>query len=117
MENREVLFPEPVGPVNKTMPWGRVRACSTCSKLVPQSPNSSRTEALEDSFKIRMATFSPSTIGKVLTLSAYCPLPICTLKRPSCGARRSSILRLDKILIRLTSADRTFLDRKSGVEG
>src|SRR3990172_10803660 len=81
--NREVLLPEPVGPVKRTIPCGRVRAVSRFSKLVPQKPKSSKVLALDDSFSILITTFSPSTIGKVLTRKAYSPLPTLTLKRPS----------------------------------
>ena len=79
------------------------------SRLCPQYPNSSKLKALVDSSKIRITTFSPSMTGNVDTRSANISPFKLILKRPSCGERCSSILRLLSIFIRLTNAPRTFL--------
>src|SRR4030067_1009039 len=57
------------------------------------------------SSKSRIATFSPREVGIVATLKSISLPPTSTLKRPSWGIRFSSILRLERILIRETTEE------------
>ena len=106
--NKLVDFPDPVGPVTRIIPFGWAIASFTVASDRPQYPSWSSLTAWFDSSKIRMTTFSPSAIGNVETRSAYCFPETFILNRPSCGTRRSSIFRLERILMRLTKAPWTF---------
>ena len=51
-----------------------------------------------------MTTPSPKSIGMTLTRTSTCRPPTWNLMRPSCGMRRSAMLRLARILMRLMIA-------------
>jgi hypothetical protein len=54
--------------------------------------------------RIRITIFSPKSTGRVDTRKSITRLPIFSLRRPSCGTRRSAILSWERILTREVSA-------------
>ena len=68
------------------------------------NPNFCRSSVRFDLSRIRSTIFSPKMTGSVETRKSMTRLPILSLIRPSCGTRRSAMLRFDRILTRLVSA-------------
>ena len=97
-----VVFPLPVGPVDRTIPNDLLNAFVTflmSSSPIPRSASDILLERDESSLK---TTFSPSTTGMIETLISRFSLSSFILILPSWGARCSSVLRLDIILILIT---------------
>ena len=88
-EYKLVDFPEPVGPVIKTIPLDSLRSC-----VIFSSTNGSSASLAMVNFSWlskRKLTLSPSTVGTVATrTSMVCPSN-WRLILPSCGKRRSAM--------------------------
>ena len=101
---RVVVFPEPVGPVTRIIPFGnsitsrnlRIRSCDI--------PTLFKSSEITDLSRIRHTTLSPNIVGRTLTRkSTGFPATISRI-RPSCGSRFSAISRLANTLIRVVIA-------------
>ena len=91
--NSVVDLPEPVGPVTRSAPVGRVTICDSVSRISSASPSSSSVGGFFDLSSRRMTTDSPSTVGRVATrMSSMRPAAAALSEmRPSCGFRRSAM--------------------------
>ena len=99
-EYRVVDFPEPVGPVTRKIPSGKL---ITCSKIVWSSekkPSWGRPKLRLSLSRIRITMLSPCTVGRVETRRSITFLPTFTLMRPSRGTRFSARLTLAINLVR-----------------
>ena len=104
-----VVFPLPVGPVTRTMPYGSVMArrkrCRSRGLKPNRSSRRSETPAVIASLsRIRTTTASPNTLGKIDTRKSTVLRSIRSRNRPSCGIRRSA----------MSSSDITFRREISG---
>ncbi len=103
-----VVFPEPVGPVTSTIPYGLRMARIRSFSAFGSKPNFWRSSVRLPLSRIRSTIFSPKITGSVETRKSITRLPILSLMRPSCGTRRSAMFRLDMILTRDVSAAFSF---------
>ena len=62
---KDVVFPDPVGPVIRIMPFGLVISCSSSFNNFGGKPSSSIGTEIEFGFKIRITTDSPYAPGRV----------------------------------------------------
>ncbi len=99
-----VVFPEPVGPVTSTIPYGFCTASIRSASARGSMPNFSRSSVRLPLSRIRRTTFSPNSVGSVETRKSTTFLPSLILMRPSCGTRRSAMFRFAMILKREMSA-------------
>src|SRR3989344_3384146 len=63
VEYSVVVFPEPVGPVTRMMPCGRLTSASQRSASCWAKPRASRSLTALSGSKIRMTIFSPNAVG------------------------------------------------------
>ncbi len=103
-----VVFPEPVGPVTSTMPYGLRMALRRFSSDLGSKPNVFRSSVRLPLSRIRSTIFSPNSTGNVETRKSITREPILSLMRPSCGTRRSAMLSCAMIFTRDVSAARIF---------
>src|SRR5580700_809040 len=101
IEYSVVVFPEPVGPVNKIMPWGWLRQSASVEYCQSENPMDSKS-GMDMVPKTLITTFSPKSEGSVETRRSADLFWSLALNRPSCGARRSAISREERILMRET---------------
>ena len=111
-EYRVLVFPDPVGPVTSTIPYGFKIAFSNLTSDSDSKPSlviSSRRFSLSSN---RSTIFSPHNVGSVLTRKSNCfflPLIfIFSMMRPSCGSRFSLMSSLAMILSREVIASFNF---------
>ena len=86
------------------MPLGRLMPFRIARRARPAYPICSISKLLPDLSSKRITTCSPHTTGLIAIRRSTSFAATFTVNWPSCGIRCSSILRLDKILIRLTRA-------------
>ena len=99
---RVVDLPEPVGPTMTMPPSGALSAASKRARLSPTSPSDASVGGSGETSRMRMVRFSPYMLGmEARRRSTASPLDSSKLVRPSCGSRRSAMLRLPMILRRL----------------
>ena len=104
-----VVFPDPVGPVTSTMPYGDSMAPMKSLSALSVKPNLVRSRVRFPWSRIRITIFSPNSVGSDETRNSTVLLFILILMRPSCGTRRSEISRSLMILTReVTAALRRF---------
>ncbi len=102
-EYSDTVFPLPVGPVTRIMPWGRWIASMYRSSWCASKPSRSRLMTPPAESRIRITTFSPCTVGKVLTRKSTARFfDSVIFIRPSCGTRRSAMSRRERIFTRAT---------------
>jgi len=99
-EYRVVVFPEPVGPVTSTMPYGFRIADRKSFMLAGSKPSFSRSMLRFVLSRMRMTIFSPKIVGSEFTRRSMVRLMTLILMRPSCGTRRSAMSRSAMILSR-----------------
>jgi len=99
-EWRVVVFPEPVGPTTRKMPYGLVITCISRSRTRSGAISIRGSGLL--SARIRKTTSSfPSAVGRVATRnSTLLASVVVNLIFPSCGFLRSEISRSANTLIR-----------------
>ena len=99
-----VVLPEPVGPVITIMPCGSIsslRSSASSSASSPSLPISSRPRSRGSR---RITADSPYCVGMVATRTSNSVRATRTRAAPSCGRRRSAMLRPARILMREISA-------------
>ena len=89
-----MVLPDPVGPVIKIIPVGRIKFLLIISKALPVNPNPSRVWAFTPSANNLITIFSPLKTGSTETLTEYLYSSVSILNRPSCGSRCSSSFKL-----------------------
>ncbi|CSA91012.1 Uncharacterised protein [Vibrio cholerae] len=100
-----VDLPEPVGPVTRMIPCGRLikrRKLSWLCAVIPKLCRSRRVAFLSSK---RITTRSPCDEGMVETRTSTARPPIRSEIRPSCGTRFSAMSSLAITLTRETSSD------------
>ncbi|OQA09191.1 MAG: hypothetical protein BWY66_00669 [bacterium ADurb.Bin374] len=102
-EYRVVVFPEPVGPVTSTMPFGALTPSMNSSSTCGSKPRSVRLTLRLPWSSRRMQTFSPQTHGTSETRRSTLRSARWSLMRPSCGQRVSAMSRFAMTLMRLTT--------------
>ena len=95
-----VDLPEPVGPVKKINPCGKLAASINKRFCSGSKPSLSTFISPVPLSKIRSTSFSPNTAGQTDTRTSILRFWNWIPKLPSCGKRFSAISSLDKILIR-----------------
>ncbi len=102
-------MPLPVGPQTRIKPCGmeNIRLYRSKSRVV--NPRASTSWNRISGSMIRMTTFSPNATGTVEIRISTSTLPLSVLIRPSWGRRFSAMSRRERLLIRLTMAECTFL--------
>lgn len=86
-----VVLPDPVGPVQRMMPFGYFRCLKIIPLLLPSMPSSSNGGTLMDLSTIRITRHSHRTLGNVLarrSISLFVKVTLDTLA--SCGTLFSS---------------------------
>ena len=99
-----VDLPLPVGPLVNTIPFGRLMPLRIVRSERPAYPICSRSNKFPALSSRRITTCSPHTTGLIAMRRSTSLSLTRTVNCPSCGIRCSSIFKLDKIFIRLTSA-------------
>ena len=95
VEYSVVVLPEPVGPVTKMMPCGRVISSPQRLASSFEKPKASKFLSAAPGSKIRITSFSPKAVGKEDRRISTSDPPLGppsgrrVLMRPSCGLRRS----------------------------
>ena len=112
---REVVLPEPVGPVTRMMPFGSFRAPRKASSASVDMPSRSSVSPAWSLSRIRSTTRSPARDGRVETRTSSVLPPRVSGIRPSCGTRFSAMSSRAMTLMRDTSSGviRGFSDRVS----
>ncbi|MCY1229434.1 hypothetical protein D9M72_417980 [compost metagenome] len=105
VEYSVVVLPEPVGPVTRMMPLGRVTSCSQRCASCCAKPSASRSFTAVSGSKMRITIFSPKAVGKVdRRISISSPRMLRVLMRPSSGRRFSTTSMRPSSLMRATIA-------------
>ena len=68
---RVVVFPQPVGPVLKIIPKGRLINVAIFCSMVSERPRSDKVKRRIFSLRIRKAIFSPLMVGAIDTRLSY----------------------------------------------
>ena len=101
-----VVFPLPVGPVTRMIPFGSaIRRCKLAC-VASSSPSFVKSSSTRVRSRILITTLSPNTVGNVETRMSISTPRTTVLMRPSCGNRRSAISSLAMIFIRVVNAAR-----------
>ena len=104
-----VVLPLPVGPVTSTMPNGRAIASRSVAISPASKPSESKSSCTSWRSRMRSTALSPCIVGDVATRKSM-SLPCTeTRMRPSCGRRRSAMLRPAMTLMRDTMGADTAL--------
>ncbi len=106
-----VVLPEPVGPVERIKPCGRLMFNLTTLRASRRKPKASRLKGFADSKSKRITTFSPLKTGIMETRKESLYSSFSILKRPSWGKRCSSIFKLESTLSRATTPGKIFFGK------
>ncbi len=99
-----VVLPLPVGPVMTIMPCGSFSNRLSATSSAGENPSFSTTSRPRSFGRIRITADSPCCIGMIATRMSISVRPARSRAAPSCGSRRSAILRLATILMREITA-------------
>ncbi|OPZ37028.1 MAG: hypothetical protein BWY99_01938 [Synergistetes bacterium ADurb.BinA166] len=113
MAYRVVVFPDPVGPVNRISPCGFAIRASILSLEAESIPSCSSESSPAPLSSMRRAMRSPCCTGIELTRMSTARLPTVIPMRPSCGARRSAMSMRAMTFILLVRGACWFLGRRS----
>ena len=95
-----VVLPLPVGPVTTIMPWGSFSNRRSVASSADEKPSFSTTSSPRSLGRMRMTADSPCWVGMMATRISTSVRPARNRAAPSCGRRRSAMLRLATILMR-----------------
>ena len=95
-----VVFPEPVGPVTRIIPCGRLMSLLNDSSSASEKPTSSRSSEMTERSSTRITTLSPKMVGRVETRRSTGLPPTTRSILPSCGSRRSEMSRFAMTFMR-----------------
>ena len=96
-----VVFPEPVGPETRKIPWGRRIISSNTLRSSSAKPRDS-SPTICSLVRSLITTFSPCIVGKVDILMSRTAPWTRSLIRPSCGTLRSAMSIPAMIFMRVT---------------
>ena len=99
-----VVFPLPVGPVTRIIPYGLRSMPSIATRSFPWMPSSPSSKLRLLLSSRRMTIFSPSTVGMLETRRSISRPSATRCTRPSCGSRFSEMSIRPTTLMRDTSA-------------
>ena len=103
-----VVLPEPVGPVRRTIPWGRARTSRNLARCPSDIPSPSIGSLSPPDSSRRIVMRSPKRTGSVATRTShggrFAAPGARQTNAPSWGARRSAMSSPAITLMRLTSA-------------
>ncbi len=99
-----VVLPLPVGPVMTIMPCGSANSRRSLASSHDENPSFSTTSSPRSFGRMRMTADSPCCVGMIATRMSMSVRPTRSRAAPSCGNRRSAMLRLATILMREITA-------------
>ena len=99
-----MVFPDPVGPVTRMIPFGRCTILRNFASVAGSIPILFRSSCTTVRSSTRMTTDSPNSVGSTLTRRSTEFPPTVNSMRPSWGTRRSAMSRFAMIFTRLTIA-------------
>ena len=97
---RVVVLPLPVGPVTTIIPCGSVSRPRSFVSSAGEKPSLSIASKPVSLGSKRMTANSPYCVGMMATRRSSSDLDTCARAAPSCGRRRSAMLRPARILTR-----------------
>ena len=95
-----VVFPLPVGPVTRIIPYGAETIGRNADSVSGEKPSVSMFNGTVAWSRMRITTLSPCSVGIVETRKSISFPPIRSFTRPSCGSRLSAMFSRAMILIR-----------------
>ncbi len=99
-----MVFPLPVGPVTRTIPYGAFTPFMNSPRASSGKPSCLRSNSRLPLSSIRRTIFSPLTVGTQLTRKSMVLSSTLAFMRPSCVLRLSAMFMPAKILRRLRIA-------------